>query len=138
MARVRADQLVLARGLVETRTKAQALILAGEVVAGDHRVDKPGQLLDEAVELRLKSDPSAVRYVSVQVFTDAMVRQPAFRFFPCLRGSILWQSEHLPKYNRPNRCLRNVLPARAVGKAAEHLHGRPFPRRRVLDRQWHP
>ena len=64
MARVRADHLVLARGLAETRTKAQALILAGEVVAGDHRVDKPGQLLDDAIEVRLKSDPSATRYVS--------------------------------------------------------------------------
>jgi hypothetical protein len=31
-----------------------------------------------------------------------------------------------------------VLPARAVGKAAEHLYGRPLPRRRVLNRQWHP
>ena len=33
---------------------------------------------------------------------------------------------------------RGVLPARSVGEAAEHLHGRPFSRRRVLDRQWHP
>ncbi len=33
---------------------------------------------------------------------------------------------------------RGVLPARSVGEAAEHLHGRPFARRRVLDRQWHP
>ena len=31
-----------------------------------------------------------------------------------------------------------VLPARSVGEAAEHLHGRPFPRRHVLDGQWHP
>jgi len=40
------------------------LIIAGEVVAGDHRVDKPGQLLDDATLVRLKSDPSATRYVS--------------------------------------------------------------------------
>jgi hypothetical protein len=33
---------------------------------------------------------------------------------------------------------RGILPARSVGEAAEHLHGRPFARRRVLDRQWHP
>jgi hypothetical protein len=33
---------------------------------------------------------------------------------------------------------RGVLPARAVGEAAEHLHGRPVARRRVLDRQGHP
>jgi 23S rRNA (cytidine1920-2'-O)/16S rRNA (cytidine1409-2'-O)-methyltransferase len=63
MARRRADLLVQLRGLAESRSKAQALILAGEVVAGDHRVDKPGQLLDEAVELRLKSG-EALKYVS--------------------------------------------------------------------------
>ncbi len=63
MARRRADLLVQLRGLAESRNKAQALILAGEVVAGDHRVDKPGQLLDETVELRLKSG-EALKYVS--------------------------------------------------------------------------
>jgi 23S rRNA (cytidine1920-2'-O)/16S rRNA (cytidine1409-2'-O)-methyltransferase len=63
MARRRADLLVQLKGLAESRSKAQALILAGEVVAGDHRVDKPGQLLDEAVELRLKSG-EALKYVS--------------------------------------------------------------------------
>ena len=59
--KVRADLLVHKRGLAESRAKAQALILAGEVVAGDHRVEKPGQLLDEAIELRVKEQP---RYVS--------------------------------------------------------------------------
>jgi 23S rRNA (cytidine1920-2'-O)/16S rRNA (cytidine1409-2'-O)-methyltransferase len=57
----RADVLVHERGLAESRAKAQALILAGSVVAGDHRVEKPGQLLDEGVELRLKEQ---LRYVS--------------------------------------------------------------------------
>jgi 23S rRNA (cytidine1920-2'-O)/16S rRNA (cytidine1409-2'-O)-methyltransferase len=52
--KVRADVLVHQRGLAESRAKAQALILAGSVVAGDHRVDKPGQLLDDALELRVK------------------------------------------------------------------------------------
>ena len=33
---------------------------------------------------------------------------------------------------------RGILPARSVGEAAEHLHGRPFPRRHVLNGQWHP
>ena len=33
---------------------------------------------------------------------------------------------------------RGVLPARAVSEPAEHLHARPLPRRRILDRQWHP
>jgi 23S rRNA (cytidine1920-2'-O)/16S rRNA (cytidine1409-2'-O)-methyltransferase len=52
--KVRADVLVHERGLAESRSKAQALILAGEVVAGEHRVDKPGQLLDASIEVRLK------------------------------------------------------------------------------------
>jgi 23S rRNA (cytidine1920-2'-O)/16S rRNA (cytidine1409-2'-O)-methyltransferase len=59
--KVRADVLLHRRGLVESRAKAQALILAGSVVAGDHRVEKPGQLLDEAVELRVKEQ---LKYVS--------------------------------------------------------------------------
>ncbi len=59
--KVRADVLVQQRGLAGSRARAQALILAGEVIAGDHRVDKPGQLLDEAVELRVKEQ---LRYVS--------------------------------------------------------------------------
>jgi len=37
------------------------LILAGNVVAGDHRVEKPGQLLDPSLELRVKEQ---LRYVS--------------------------------------------------------------------------
>ncbi|GAC1547075.1 MAG: TlyA family rRNA (cytidine-2'-O)-methyltransferase [Myxococcales bacterium] len=64
MPRVRADLLVQQRGLAESRARAQALILAGEVVAGDHRVEKPGQLIDETCELRLKSGASELRYVS--------------------------------------------------------------------------
>jgi 23S rRNA (cytidine1920-2'-O)/16S rRNA (cytidine1409-2'-O)-methyltransferase len=59
--KVRADVLVHQRGLAESRAKAQALILAGNVVAGDHRVEKPGQLLDPSAPLRLKEQ---LRYVS--------------------------------------------------------------------------
>jgi 23S rRNA (cytidine1920-2'-O)/16S rRNA (cytidine1409-2'-O)-methyltransferase len=59
--KVRADVLVQQRGLAESRSRAQALILAGSVVAGDHRVEKPGQLLDPSVELRVKEQ---LRYVS--------------------------------------------------------------------------
>jgi 23S rRNA (cytidine1920-2'-O)/16S rRNA (cytidine1409-2'-O)-methyltransferase len=59
--KVRADLLLQERGLAESRSKAQALILAGSVVAGEHRVEKPGQLLDGAVELRVKEQ---LKYVS--------------------------------------------------------------------------
>ena len=53
-AKVRADQLLVARGLAESRTRAQALILAGNVFAGDRRVNKAGDLLADDVELTVK------------------------------------------------------------------------------------
>nr|WP_227027719.1 TlyA family RNA methyltransferase [Corallococcus soli] len=62
MKKERLDVLVVERGLAESRTKAQALILAGQVVVGDQRVDKPGaQVLVES-DLRLKGE--VLPYVS--------------------------------------------------------------------------
>jgi 23S rRNA (cytidine1920-2'-O)/16S rRNA (cytidine1409-2'-O)-methyltransferase len=53
----RADKLVVDLGLAESRTRAQALILAGQVVAGDHVVAKPGELIPVDAALRLKGEP---------------------------------------------------------------------------------
>ena len=53
-AKVRADQLLVTRGLAESRTRAQALILAGNVFAGDRRVAKAGDLLAEDAALAVK------------------------------------------------------------------------------------
>ncbi len=52
-ARVRADALLVTRGLAETRAKAQALIMAGKVTSGPVRIDKPGALVlpDAPLEL---------------------------------------------------------------------------------------
>ena len=52
--RERADKLLVARGLADTRTKAQALIMAGTVYSNEHRIDKAGALLDESIPLLLK------------------------------------------------------------------------------------
>ena len=54
MSKVRADQMLVTRGLAESRTRAQALILAGNVFAGDKRVAKAGDLLAEDAELTVK------------------------------------------------------------------------------------
>ena len=54
MTRPRADQQLVALGLAESRTRAQALILAGLVFAGDRRVDKAGQAVDPALPLTVK------------------------------------------------------------------------------------
>ena len=51
---VRADQLLVARGLAESRTRAQALILAGTVFVGDRRVAKAGDLVADDALLTVK------------------------------------------------------------------------------------
>jgi 23S rRNA (cytidine1920-2'-O)/16S rRNA (cytidine1409-2'-O)-methyltransferase len=51
--RVRADQLLVARGLARSRAEAQALLLAGAVHLGDRRVDKAGEALPEDAELHV-------------------------------------------------------------------------------------
>ena len=53
MAKRRADQLLVERGLAESRAKAQALILAGLVSADGRRIDKPGTALAEETPLAL-------------------------------------------------------------------------------------
>jgi len=59
MSKQRADQLLVDRGLAESRAKAQALILAGLVFSGERKVDKAGQgLAPEApLEVRGKDHP---------------------------------------------------------------------------------
>src|SRR5688500_8506348 len=52
--KVRADQLLVAQGLAESRTRAQALILAGNVFVGDRRVAKAGDLLADDAALTVK------------------------------------------------------------------------------------
>lgn len=54
MSKLRADQLLVTRGLVESRTRAQALILAGKVFTGDRRVAKAGDMLAEDADLLVK------------------------------------------------------------------------------------
>ncbi len=54
MAKLRADQLLVDRGLAESRTRAQALVMAGLVFVGDRKVDKPGQSLADDVVLDVR------------------------------------------------------------------------------------
>jgi len=59
MARIRADQLLVDRGLVESRSRAQALILAGLVFAGDRKLAKAGEQLapDAVLDVRGRDHP---------------------------------------------------------------------------------
>jgi 23S rRNA (cytidine1920-2'-O)/16S rRNA (cytidine1409-2'-O)-methyltransferase len=59
MAKLRADQLLVDRGLAESRTRAQALIMAGLVFAGERKIEKAGQMLaeDATIEVRGRDHP---------------------------------------------------------------------------------
>jgi 23S rRNA (cytidine1920-2'-O)/16S rRNA (cytidine1409-2'-O)-methyltransferase len=50
----RADILVVERSMAESRQKAQAIILAGQLYSGERRIEKPGQLLPDDVPLELR------------------------------------------------------------------------------------
>ncbi len=54
MAKQRVDQMLVDRGLAESRTRAQALVMAGLVFAGTTKVEKSGQTLAEDVVLDVR------------------------------------------------------------------------------------
>ncbi|MFO7813695.1 MAG: TlyA family RNA methyltransferase [Pelovirga sp.] len=58
----RLDVILVELGLAASRERARALILAGQVVVDDHRVDKAGQQVDPQADIRLKSGD--IPYVS--------------------------------------------------------------------------
>jgi 23S rRNA (cytidine1920-2'-O)/16S rRNA (cytidine1409-2'-O)-methyltransferase len=57
--KIRADQLLVSRGLAESRTRAQALIMAGAVFSGERKLAKAGEILaeDAPLEVRGKDHP---------------------------------------------------------------------------------
>lgn len=81
--KIRIDRLLVERGLVDTRTRAAAMVLAGEVVVDDKRVDKPGAQVSATADVRLRPRAGEVLpYVSrgglklagaLDTFTDVVV-----------------------------------------------------------------
>lgn len=59
MPKTRVDQLLVERGLAESRARAQALVLAGLVFSGERKIDKAGQTVahDAPLEVRGKDHP---------------------------------------------------------------------------------
>ena len=54
MPKIRIDQLIVDHGLAESRTRAQALIMAGLVFVGTRKIDKPGQTVPDDAEIEVK------------------------------------------------------------------------------------
>ncbi len=58
----RLDKLLVERGLVPSRERAQALILAGRVLVDEQKIEKPGSAVAETAVVRMLGDD--LRYVS--------------------------------------------------------------------------
>ena len=63
MKRERIDKLLVDRGLADSRAKAQALVMAGAILADEQLVLKPSELFDPNANIRIKAE-AASRYVS--------------------------------------------------------------------------
>lgn len=60
--KIRIDKLLVERGLVPTRERAQAMILAGRVLVNEQKIEKSGTAFEQDVGIRLLGDD--LRYVS--------------------------------------------------------------------------
>jgi 23S rRNA (cytidine1920-2'-O)/16S rRNA (cytidine1409-2'-O)-methyltransferase len=72
--RERIDKVLVARGLVESRERAQALLMAGRVFVARQRVDKPGTTIPHDAQIEVQGD--ACPYVSRGGLKLAGVLQP--------------------------------------------------------------
>ena len=125
MAKMRADQLVVERGLADSRTKAQALIIAGSIFTGEQRIDKPGQMVGGDIPLELRGaglpyvsrggfklahglehfgfDPSGVIAIDIGAstggFTDVLLQRGAARVYAVDvgRGQLDWRLRNDPR-----------------------------------------
>ena len=61
-AKTRLDKLLLDRGVVPSRERAQALIIAGKVLVNGQKIEKPGASVETASEVRLLGED--LKYVS--------------------------------------------------------------------------
>lgn len=83
MSKKRIDVLLVEQGLAESRQKAQAIIMAGQVFVGDKRCDKAGLTVDESVVLEVRGQ--ALKYVS----RGGLKLEKAMKCFPItLEGKV--------------------------------------------------
>ena len=138
----RADLLLVERGLAESRSQAQALIMAGLVYSGEFRVQKSGDRLDEDSALNVRDLPrfvsrggdkllSAIEELHIQVndlvcvdigastggFTDCLLQNGAARVYAVDVG----HAQLADKLRRDSRVIARE------GANARHLTSADFP-----------
>ena len=148
-ARPRADQRLVDLGLAESRTRAQALILAGKVFSGERRVEKAGQQVaeDAALEVRGQDHPWVSRGglklshalthfglspggkicldigASTGGFTDVLLAHGAARVHAVDvgHGQLAWKLRGDPRVVVHERVNARHLTAEAIGETAQVL-----------------
>lgn len=121
----RLDQVLVERGLVESRARAQALILAGKVWSGERRLDKPGHAVAADVPLEVRGsdhpwvsrggiklahaldhfaiDPAGLVAIDVGAstggFTDVLLQRGAARVYAVDvgQGQLAWRLRNDPR-----------------------------------------
>ncbi len=63
IAKERIDKLLVTRGFADSRTKAQAMVMAGIVLANEKRVEKPSEVFASDTTIRIKGDSIENKYV---------------------------------------------------------------------------
>ena len=137
MAKIRADQLLVDRGLAESKTRAQALVMAGLVFVDTRKVDKPGQALpvDAPIEVRGRDHPWVSRggiklahgldhvgwdvtgAVAIDVgsstggFTDVLLTRGAARVYAVDSGTnqLAWKLRQDPRVNVHEQTSARIL-----------------------------
>jgi 23S rRNA (cytidine1920-2'-O)/16S rRNA (cytidine1409-2'-O)-methyltransferase len=64
MVKERIDKLLTDLGLATSRTKAQAMVMAGVVLVDEKRVEKPSEIFETTARIRIKGDSPENKYVS--------------------------------------------------------------------------
>ncbi len=84
MKKERLDALLANRGLFESRAKAQAAIMAGQILVNDQKIDKPGTQVPEDAAIRILGDK--LPYVS----RGGLKLEKALKIFPIsVQGKIV-------------------------------------------------
>lgn len=148
VSKQRVDHLLVERGLAESREKAQALLLAGEVMVNGQRVDKPGRsiAIDALIEVTgrlpyvsrggLKLE-AALKHFHVDVsgkvcidvgastggFTDCMLQQGAARVYAIDTGAgqIDWKLRSDPRVVLRENVNARYLKPEDIGEAVDVL-----------------
>ena len=150
MGRTRIDALLVERGLFESRTRASAAVMAGQVLLGKGRepASKPGQLVDDEVELAVRGGKEYVsrgghklasvldalevevegrRWLDVGIstggFTDCLLQRGASSVVgvDVAYGQVAWSISQDPRVTVLERTNARELQAEQVGEPVDAI-----------------